>query len=82
MDAADYAFTKEDAVVYLFNPLDAEVLAAVMARLRRSLERYPRTVWIVYHNPVWRASIETTNAFEHVGDYIRGGSTFAVYKSL
>ncbi len=81
MDAADYAFTKEDAVVYLFNPFDAVVLAAVVARLSRSLERYPRTVWIVYHNPLWRASIETTNTFEHVGDYTRGGSTFAVYRS-
>lgn len=82
MDAADYAFTKEDSVVYLFNPFDAVVLAAVVARLRRSLERYPRTVWIVYHNPVWRAAIETTNAFEHAGDYTRGGTTFAVYRSL
>lgn len=81
MDAADYAFTKEDTVVYLFNPFDAVVLAAVVARVRRSLERYPRTVWIVYHNPLWRASIETTNAFEHVGDYTRGGARFAVYRS-
>jgi SAM-dependent methyltransferase len=81
MDAADYAFTKEDTVVYLFNPFDAVVLAAVVARLRRSLERYPRTVWIVYHNPVWRASIEATGAFQHVGDYTRGGTIFAVYRS-
>jgi SAM-dependent methyltransferase len=81
MDAADYAFTANDTVVYLFNPFDAVVLAAVMARLRRSLERHPRTVWIVYHNPVWRASIESTHAFEHVGDYTSGGSAFAVYRS-
>lgn len=81
MDAADYAFTKDDTVLYLFNPFDAVVLAAVMARLRRSLERHPRTVWIVYHNPVWRASIESTAAFDHVGDYSSGGSRFAVYRS-
>lgn len=81
MDAADYAFTKEDTVVYLFNPFDAVVLAAVIARLRRSLERHPRTVWIMYHNPLWRSSIESTNAFEHVGDYSSGGCTFAVYRS-
>lgn len=80
MDAADYAFTKDDAVVYLFNPFDAVVLAAVIARLRVSLERHPRDVWIVYHNPVWRSSIEATNAFRHVGDFTRGGSTFAVYR--
>jgi SAM-dependent methyltransferase len=81
MDAADYAFTKDDTVVYIFNPFDAVVLAAVIARLRRSLERNPRAVWVVYHNPVWRASIESTGAFAHVGDFSSGGSLFAVYRS-
>jgi SAM-dependent methyltransferase len=80
-DAADYAFTKEDSVLYLFNPFDAVVLAAVIARLRRSLERSPRTAWIIYHNPVWRSSIESTGEFEHVGDYRSGGALFAVYRS-
>ena len=81
MDAADYAFTKEDTVVYLFNPFDAVVLAAVLARLRRSLERNPRTVWILYHNPVWRTAIESTGAFDHVTDVTSGGRTFAAYRS-
>jgi SAM-dependent methyltransferase len=81
MDAADYAFAKEDSVVYLYNPFDAVVLAAVISRLRRSLERHPRPVWIVYHNPLWRGVIETTGAFEHAGDYSPGGMTFAVYRS-
>ena len=80
-DAADYAFTAEDTVVYLFNPFDAVVLAAVIARLRRSLERHPREAWVVYHNPVWRASIESTGAFELVGEYRKGGALFAVYRS-
>lgn len=81
MDAADYAFTKEDTVVYLFNPFDAVVLSAVIARLRRSLERHPRTVWIIYHNPLWRSPIESTGAFAHAGDYSSGGCMFAVYRS-
>ena len=47
MDAADYAFTRDDTVVYLFNPFDAGVLSAVLARLRQSLATHPRRVWIV-----------------------------------
>ena len=81
MDAADYAFTREDTVVYLFNPFDSSVLAAVLARLRRSLEHHPRRVWIVYLNPVWRSTIETTGDFELVGDYSFSGCAFAVYRS-
>ena len=80
-DAADYAFTKNDTVVFLFNPFDAVVLAAVIARLQHSLEHHPRAVWIVYHNPVWRMVIEHSDALTHVRDYSAGGSVFAVYRS-
>jgi SAM-dependent methyltransferase len=80
-DAADYAFAKDDNVVYLFNPFDAVVLAAVLARLRQSMAANPRTVWLVYHNPVHRAAIVTTGAFVHVGNYAPDGATFAVYRS-
>jgi SAM-dependent methyltransferase len=80
-DAADYAFSAHDTVIYLFNPFDAVVLAAVLAHLRRSLERDPRTVWIVYHNPVRRSVIDGDVAFARVRDYAAGGDTFAVYRS-
>jgi len=82
MDAADYAFTRDDTVVYLYNPFDASVLAAVLARLRGSLIRHPRPVWVVYHNPVWRDVIESGGDFERVGEYSFGGCAFAVYRSL
>jgi SAM-dependent methyltransferase len=81
MDAADYAFTREDTVVYLYNPFDAGVLAAVLARLHRSLQVHPRKVWIVYHNPVWRSVIESGGDFERVGEYRAGGGAFAVYRT-
>jgi len=80
-DATTYAFADDDTVVYLFNPFDAAVLAAVVARLQHSLMRHPRTVWIVYHNPVWRAVIEHAGEFNHVHDYTTGGGVFAVYRS-
>ena len=81
MDAAEYAFSDGDTVVYLFNPFDAVVLSAVLSRLRQSLERHPRTVWIVYHNPVWRPTLDNDGAFEHVGTHSSGGCVFAVYRS-
>ncbi|HET6462380.1 MAG TPA: class I SAM-dependent methyltransferase [Candidatus Krumholzibacteria bacterium] len=80
-DAADYTFDGRDTVLYLFNPFDAIVLAAVVAHLERSLAQQPRAVWIVYHNPVWRVVIEHSGAFAHVRDYTSGTGVFAVYKS-
>ena len=81
MDAADYAFTRDDTVVYLFNPFDAGVLSAVLTRLRHSLATHPRRVWIVYRNPVWRETIEATGAFARVGIWSYGGCDYAVYRS-
>ena len=81
MDAADYAFAPADTVIYLYNPFDAVVLAAVVARLERSLAAHPRRVWIIYHNPVWRGVIDERSAFTHAGDWSYGGCDFAVYRT-
>jgi SAM-dependent methyltransferase len=80
MDAADYAFSPEDAVIYLYNPFDGGVLSAVLARLRQSLAAHPRPVWIVYHNPVWRDVVEACGLVARVGDWSFGGCRFAVYR--
>ncbi len=80
-DAADYTFDARDTVVYLFNPFDAVVLAAVVAHLERSLAQHPRAVWVVYHNPVWRVVFEHSARFAHVRDHRGGAGVFAVYRS-
>ncbi len=81
MDAADYVFAPDVTVVYLFNPFDAGVLSAVIARLCHSLVAQPRRVWIVYQNPKWREAIEASGAFATAGEWSYGGCDFVVYRS-
>ncbi len=81
LDAADYPFTPDDSVVFLFNPFDATVLSAVLARLQKSLATHPRRVWIVYHYPAWRSVLDESSWLEFVGDYWFGGCAFAVYRT-
>jgi SAM-dependent methyltransferase len=81
IDAADYPFTPDDSVVFLFNPFDATVLAAVLARLQKSLAEHPRSVWVAYHYPAWRNVMDETVWLEWVGDYWFGGCAFAVYRT-
>jgi len=81
IDAADYPFTPDDSVVFLFNPFDATVLAAVLARLQKSLAEHPRRAWIVYHYPAWRNVMDENAWLELVGDYWFGGCAFAVYRT-
>ena len=48
MDARDYDFPAEPLVLYLFNPFPEPLFAAVLDKLRRSLEENPRPVFIAY----------------------------------
>ncbi len=80
-DVVDYVFTGDETVVYFFNPFGEMVLRAAIAALQKSLVEHPRTVWLVYHNPVWRRAVDETPGWEHTGDYSFGGCDFVVYRS-
>jgi SAM-dependent methyltransferase len=80
IDVTDYVFAPDDTVLYLYNPFDASVLSAVLARLRASLDAHPRRVWLVYSNPVWRETVEGAGLFARVGEWSFGGCQFAVYR--
>lgn len=51
-DAADYPLPHDPLVLYLFHPFDDEVMAEVIANLRRSLVAVPREIAVVYVNPL------------------------------
>jgi SAM-dependent methyltransferase len=51
-DAADFAFPSDPFVIYLFNPLPETRLVAFVANLEDSLKQNPRSVYVLYHNPL------------------------------
>jgi SAM-dependent methyltransferase len=65
-DAATYRFPRGDLVVYLYNPFQAPVLDAALVNLRNAA--WKREVVLLYHTPLQRETIETTEAFELVAD--------------
>lgn len=65
-DAHSARFPRGDLVLYLFNPFDDWLVAAVVERLARSIEK--RNVAIVYHTPVAREVIEAHDRFELAGE--------------
>jgi SAM-dependent methyltransferase len=58
-DACTYPFPSEPMVLYLFNPLPAEGLAQAINRLALSLEKHPRRVLVIYHNPLHEEILST-----------------------
>jgi hypothetical protein len=51
-DANDFSFPDEPLVVYMFNPLPESGMRRVCANLEESLRARPRTVYVLYHNPL------------------------------
>jgi len=51
-DARQYAFPVEPVVLYLSNPLPRAGLGQVIDNLERSLEKHPRSIRVLYHNPI------------------------------
>ena len=52
MDAARYEAPAKPTVFYLYHPFGEQVMAKVLANVRRSFEQAPRPVYFVYYNPV------------------------------
>jgi SAM-dependent methyltransferase len=75
-DASDAEFPGTHLVIYLFNPLPQRALCEVLERLRNSLTRAPRPVWIVYHNPLLEDVLRTSAFLEKVG----GTHQYSVYR--
>jgi hypothetical protein len=51
-DARDFEFPPEPTVLYLFNPLPEPGLVQLLANLEHSLQEHPRSLFVIYHNPV------------------------------
>jgi hypothetical protein len=51
-DATEFQFPAEPIVLYLFNPFPESGLRRVLANLEQSLRDHPRTVCVLYHNPL------------------------------
>jgi SAM-dependent methyltransferase len=76
-DAREFEFPEDPLVLYLFNPLPHPAFSEVLLRLRKSVERVPRKVWIVYHNPLLERVIGEGTVFVKVG----GTEQYSLYSA-
>ncbi len=75
MDARDFEFPEEPTVVYLFNPFPEPVLARVLERLRESLRRKPRPVFVAYRYLEFEKLLQQCDWLEKIA----GTEQWAVY---
>jgi len=76
-DAAEFSFPVEPTVLFLFNPFPEPGLQQVIANLERSLERHPRQVYVLYHNPLLAHVLEESAVFRKLDH----AHQYAVYRT-
>jgi SAM-dependent methyltransferase len=77
MDARDFEFPAGPLVVYLFNPFPEPVLAAVLEKLRESLQRSPRPMFLAYRFPEFEPLLRKCGWLEKVA----GTQQWAVWRN-
>lgn len=50
-DVSDFRFTRDDHVVFFFNPFKEPVMNIVIKNILQSLKDYPRKFFVIYMNP-------------------------------
>jgi Methyltransferase domain len=53
MDGLSFDLPEEPTVLYLFNPFGQELMIRMAERIRGSLQKAPRTIKIIYENPLY-----------------------------
>jgi len=76
-DASEFVFPNTPLVLYLFNPLPEAGLRRVIRNLEQSLERSPRPLWVVYHNPLMETALGTSGFLGKAG----GTPQYSVYRA-
>jgi hypothetical protein len=76
-DALAFEFPPEATVLYVFNPFPEATLIRLVARLESALQRNPRPMYVVYHNPVLEHVLCSSSALRR----ITGNYQFAIYAS-
>jgi len=74
-DAREFVFPLEPVRLYLSNPLPEDALAQVVGNLEKSLLTTPRSVCVVYHNPVLEQVLRQSRLLKKTG----GTHQYAVY---
>jgi SAM-dependent methyltransferase len=69
--AQEYDFA-DATLLYMFHPFGAGTMEAVIRRLEKALEERPRSLRIVYENPVNAAVLERSEHLERTGSWPAG----------
>jgi hypothetical protein len=80
-DVTKYKLRDDETVFFMLDPFDAPVLTQVLRNIRTSVERRPRTIWLIYSVPRERHIIEQSGLFTQSQLHVVVGAEFQVYSN-
>jgi predicted RNA methylase len=75
-DASEFELPQENLVLFLYNPFGRDVMDKVERKVSKSLQRFPREIYVAYVNPVHREVWERSDNFCVIG----AESTYVIYQ--
>ncbi len=78
-DVTMYPFRDDETIFFMLDPFNAPVLTQVLANVRASVERRPRTIWLIYSVPREQHVVEQIGLFTESQRYFLVGAEFCVY---
>jgi SAM-dependent methyltransferase len=80
-DVTQYILRDDETVFFMLDPFNAPVLTEVLRNIRKSVERRPRTIWLIYSVPRERHIIEQSGLFTQSQFHVVVGAEFQVYSN-
>ncbi len=65
-DAIDFTFPPQPLVLFMFNPLSESGLRRALYKLDKSLDAHPRSVYLLYHNPLQEHVLNESAALSRI----------------
>ena len=76
-DATAFSFPAEALVIFLFNPFPESGMRRVVANLRESLQKHPRPVFVLYHNPLLEHTLSENGRLRKIA----GAQQYSVFSN-
>ena len=80
-DVTKYRLHDDETVFFLLDPFFAPVLTEVLGNIRASVERHPRTIWLIYSVPREQQIIDQAGLFVQNQLHVVVGAEFRVYSN-
>jgi len=80
-DVTKYQMRGDETVFFMLDPFNAPVLTEVLRNIRMSVEKHPRTVWLIYSVPREQHIVEQAGIFTRNEFHVVFGAEFRVYSN-